>query len=92
MNPLPKFPTCSKCQTELKAELFNIGRFAACPVCDAELWVETFPALVRPASKGSAAETAVLSGESVCFYHETKRASTVCDFCGRSFAGFAIVD
>ena len=87
MSPLPRLPTCSKCQTELRAELFNSGRFVACPVCVAQLWIETFPALVRPISKGTAAEPAVLSGESVCFYHETKRASAVCDLCGRFLCG-----
>lgn len=82
-----EFPACSKCHTLLPATAINPGRFAPCPGCGAEIWVEVFPALGRPLARGSGAETVMMTGESACFYHEDKKARIVCDACGRFLCG-----
>ena len=87
MNSALKLPTCSKCRTHLGPGAFNLGQFTSCPQCSAELWVEVFPALLRPIAKGNAGEAVMMSGESACFYHENKKAAVVCDVCGRFLCG-----
>jgi len=87
MNGVVEFPACSKCNTPLPAAAINPGQFAPCPHCDAEIWAEIFPALSRPISKGNTGEAVMVAGESTCFYHEAKKAVTVCDACGRFLCG-----
>ena len=55
----------------------------ACPKCNRQTRVITFPALTRPASTFTPAEAVILAGEAACFYHPQKRAQTPCDLCGR---------
>jgi len=87
MNGALNLPSCPKCRTHLGPALFNLGRFAACPICNAPLRVEVFPALFRPTSQGTTGEVVVVPGEAACFYHEQKKAATVCEACGRFLCG-----
>src|SRR5262245_22100640 len=87
MNLLTSLPACSKCRMEIPLADFNRGAFEACPNCGAQVRVEAFAALFRPPAKTSAGELAMVEGESVCFYHENKKAAVVCDACGRFLCG-----
>jgi len=83
MNPAVKAPACSKCQAPLVPAACNSGDYARCVSCGAELWLEVFAAFVRPVAAGRAGEAVVVTGETACFYHDSKRAVVVCDACGR---------
>lgn len=76
-------PACPICRTPLPPVFFNRGRFEPCPHCRAPVWIEAFPALTRPAPRGSGPENVLVAGESMCFYHDGKKAASVCDACGR---------
>ena len=73
---------CSKCRTLLSPELFNLGELTPCPSCQSLLNVEIFPAILQTHTAASA-ESILVEGESSCFYHPTKKASIVCQNCGR---------
>lgn len=92
MNVPPVMPTCPKCRTALGSDLLNLGQFAPCPACGAQLQVEAFPALTRPIVQGNAGETSLVAGESTCFYHETKKAVVACDACGRFLCDLCDLD
>jgi hypothetical protein len=92
MTATRTLPACPKCRVTLGPAMFNLGRFARCPGCGSELWVEAFAALVRPIAKGSAGEVVLVPGESTCFYHENKKAVVVCDACGRFLCGLCDLD
>jgi len=87
MSVLTGLPICSKCRAELPLHDFNRGGFSACPVCNATIRVEAFPALFRPPVKANAGELVMVPGESACFYHENKKAAAVCEACGRFLCG-----
>ena len=53
-----------------------------CPSCGTRNGVLAFPALFRPPAV-SASGAAALADEAACFYHPARKASTVCDACGR---------
>jgi hypothetical protein len=73
---------CSKCQALLFPELYHAGEFTPCPSCQSLLEIEVFPAiLVAPTA--TLPETILIEGESSCFYHPAKKASIVCQGCGR---------
>jgi uncharacterized paraquat-inducible protein A len=74
---------CSKCQHPQPLELLATGEPFSCPRCRAELRVSVFPAIHRQIGPGTAAEKAVLDGETTCFFHADKKAAVVCDGCGR---------
>jgi hypothetical protein len=82
MNP-SGLPVCTRCRAPLPSTFFNSGGFHPCPACEAQVFVEVFPAQFRPATQGRAAESVIVAGESTCFYHESKKAAGVCDACGR---------
>jgi hypothetical protein len=74
---------CSKCQTLLSPELFNLNQLNPCPSCHTDLDVEVFPAILNAPVAGPAPETLLVEGESSCFYHPGKKAAIVCQGCGR---------
>jgi len=78
---------CGKCQAVLFPEAFNTGQFSPCPSCAAPLAVEVFPAILQTPSGGAAAEPLLVEGQSSCFYHPAKKASIVCEGCGRFLCG-----
>jgi hypothetical protein len=81
MNPSPV--QCPDCQAMLSDGAFNRPEWQPCPQCRAQLQIEIFPALFRPLTPGSNAETAMVEGESTCFYHPNKKAVRPCEGCGR---------
>jgi hypothetical protein len=73
---------CSKCQALLFPELYNTGHLTLCPACQSPLEIEIFPSiLVAPTA--AYPEPVLVEGESSCFYHPAKKASVVCQSCGR---------
>jgi len=73
---------CSKCQTLLLPNFFNTGELNPCPSCRALLSIEVFPAiLIAPVAVFP--ESVLVEGESSCFYHPAKKATIVCEGCGR---------
>jgi len=82
---------CSNCQALLSPGLFNLGELTPCPSCQALLDVEVFPAiLVAPAA--ALPEPILVEGESSCFYHPGKKASIVCEGCGRFLCALCDLD
>jgi hypothetical protein len=77
---------CGKCQAILFPEHFNTGQFFPCPSCEAPLAIEVFPAILQTPS-AAAPEPLLVQGQSSCFYHPAKKASIVCDGCGRFLCG-----
>ncbi len=73
---------CSKCQTLLAPEQFNIGELTPCPSCQSLLEIEVFPAILA-APAAAFPEPILVEGESSCFYHPAQKASIVCQSCGR---------
>ena len=74
---------CTKCQTVLQGDVFNLPGLTPCPNCGALLQIEIFPALFRRIAPGRGAEATVEETESSCFYHPQKKAVLPCDACGR---------
>ena len=54
-----------------------------CPGCKSPLQVFVFPALTHGLSLGSAGERLENQDEASCFYHPQKKATLVCEHCGR---------
>ena len=73
---------CDRCQTEFGKELLNQSELAPCPGCSSSVQIITFPALARGAVT-SKDDAKVDLGEEGCFFHPEKKASVVCEGCGR---------
>jgi len=82
---------CPKCKAVLGSDFFNQTAWLACPSCTAELRIEVFPALFRE-DKTTLAENVMVEGEAGCFYHPGKKATVVCDACGRFLCALCDVD
>ena len=54
-----------------------------CPSCTTEMEWHVFNALLRPPETVRHGDAALLDGESTCFYHVSKKATVVCEGCGR---------
>jgi DNA-directed RNA polymerase subunit M/transcription elongation factor TFIIS len=78
----PSLIKCSKCQAILLPSAFNTGQLAACAACGSPVAVEVFPAILQAPAAAMPAPLLV-EGESSCFFHPAKRASIVCQECGR---------
>jgi len=74
---------CPRCNAWLLDGAFNQPELSPCPACGVPIQVQVFPALFRRLQPGQSGETIVVEGESSCFYHPQKRASTPCQSCGR---------
>lgn len=75
--------TCSKCQSPLVGDVFNLPELVPCPACGIPLQVEIFPAMFSRITPGQLGETVMEETESSCFYHPEKKAVLPCDACGR---------
>jgi len=58
------------------------GGLVDCPFCHASMTITGFPALSR-SEPGSGAGERAIDGDAACFFHPEKKASIVCDQCGR---------
>lgn len=74
--------SCSQCEAPLPVAVLG-GLLDQCPSCRRWLKVVAFPALLRDAKKGSFGERAMVEGDSTCFFHSDKKATVVCEGCGR---------
>src|SRR5688572_5147104 len=83
---------CPNCRSSLPPGLCNTGNPVHCPVCDATIQIEIFPAFFEQPRSGQAAETIVESGISSCFYHDQKKAIVHCDDCGRFLCALCDLD
>lgn len=73
---------CHRCKTTLRVPDFPWEELPKCPSCGTRSGVLAFPALLRP-PVAAATGDAALSDEAACFYHPGRKASIVCDACGR---------
>jgi hypothetical protein len=78
----PSLIKCSKCQAILLPSQFNTGELTPCPSCQSPVAVEVFPAILRETAVAFP-EALLMEGESSCFYHPAKKATIVCQSCGR---------
>jgi len=82
---------CPHCNSGLPSRLLRADPVdTACPACLANLTVQVFPALFRPAATvehGTLAE-----GEASCYEHANKRAVALCSHCGRFLCGLCEVE
>ncbi|WP_028314912.1 hypothetical protein [Desulfatibacillum aliphaticivorans] len=82
---------CPLCQAGLKPAVFNTGGPEPCPLCDAKIQVEVFPALTRPEEEVLRSE-ALVDDQAGCFFHPGKKAVRVCDVCGRFICALCDLD
>src|SRR5687767_8874789 len=83
---------CTGCNTSLQSTFLNRHQLSDCPRCGVPLLVEVFPALFRSPSAGQAGEAMLVEEVSSCFYHEQKKAITLCEACGRFLCGLCDLD
>lgn len=83
---------CSKCSIALPDTLLSGQNAFSCPGCRAALEVQIFPAIHRQFQAGAVAERAVLEGETTCFFHTEKKATVVCNGCGRFLCALCDVE
>ncbi|SHJ23745.1 hypothetical protein SAMN02745216_01273 [Desulfatibacillum alkenivorans DSM 16219] len=82
---------CPSCQAQLKPAAFNTGGFEPCPLCEKKFRVEVFPALTAPKEEIQRSE-ALVDDQAGCFFHPGKKATTVCDSCGRFICALCDLD
>ncbi len=73
---------CDRCQTEFGPDLLNRPELAPCPGCSSLVQIMVFPVLLRGNASVNS-DAPVDLGEAGCFFHPEKKASVVCDGCGR---------
>lgn len=73
--------TCPRCSSP--AEPVTVGQEMPCFICDAPLYVYSFPRLFDPQQPGQEATIATSGDEATCFFHQVNRAHAPCDDCGR---------
>ncbi|GAB4341270.1 MAG: hypothetical protein Kow0099_17810 [Candidatus Abyssubacteria bacterium] len=74
---------CGKCKAPISLPLPEASVQTTCPICDAYIRIEAFPALLRRGAQGRRGETLTADDESSCYYHPAKKAVAVCEGCGR---------
>jgi hypothetical protein len=83
---------CSRCTALLPREAFNAVDFLLCPSCRDPIRVDVFPALFKTTTPGQPGETLLVESESSCFYHQQKKAVTLCESCGRFLCALCDVE
>lgn len=92
MSSVVAAAVCPQCQSSLPGALCNTGQTVSCPVCDATIQIDIFPARFRAGETGAAPEAIVEDGVSSCFYHDQKKAVVHCDGCGRFLCALCDLD
>jgi hypothetical protein len=77
---------CDRCMASIFPDDLSGDVFAQCPSCHSWLAVAIFPAILKVPT-AAAPQPILIQGESSCFYHSEKRASIVCEGCGRFLCG-----
>lgn len=81
MTTGPALP-CPRCQRVLEPAAWHDASSGTCRRCQAEFDFFAFPALTAQRAR-IAPQAAVVTEDSVCFFHAENRAEAVCDDCGR---------
>ena len=93
MSPkLERQLTCRKCKTVIPWGDCNQPGLMNCRKCRQSHQVEVFPALFAVPKKGQAAESLLSDEDASCFFHELKKADSVCDACGRFLCKLCAID
>lgn len=85
------FLHCSACAAEFPPEVLGVEE-ARCPDCARPVKVLVFPAFLKAPGAGTFGERVVVDGESACFYHSEKKATVICDGCGRFLCGLCDIE
>ena len=83
---------CPKCTAVLPWSLFNTASPSACPRCRAPFLGTVFRAMFRAPESPAAGETILVDSESSCYYHAERKASVVCESCGRFLCSLCSVE
>ena len=83
---------CAQCNTPLPRVLIHVPDFRPCPKCATPQWITAFPALLKPPAAVELSDAPVSDGEAGCFYHDHKKAVTVCESCGRFICALCRLD
>lgn len=82
---------CPVCTRPLPSDTWNLDYETYCRSCRAPITVFAFPALLH--RDGGAIPESVIDGqEAGCFYHARKKATVVCDQCGRFLCALCSVE
>ncbi|MFO7870920.1 MAG: hypothetical protein R6V03_05755 [Kiritimatiellia bacterium] len=93
MSPESSNPVaCANCGSPLPWQACNSPGPVPCAVCGAPTHARLYPAILHRLETGSRGEPVTVPTDAVCFYHEGKKASAVCDACGRFLCGLCAVD
>ena len=82
LEPVDRGIQCEKCQTAIPAEQWNSSVAIPCPGCNTPLLAIVFPAVARTLEV-TAPQAKEGEGEAGCYYHDSTRAATTCQECGR---------
>jgi len=74
--------TCNNCKREIDVPVVGSVREVSCGFCGAALQYWLFPALAATVQP-SAPSLPAADGEATCFNHSRRKATTVCEACGR---------
>jgi len=83
---------CSGCGRPLGGGPAELRAMQRCPQCSVALRVAVFPAYRRRSDGGGAGQPVVVDGESVCCFHDTRRAAAACERCGRLVCSLCDMD
>ena len=82
---------CPNCKGVLDAVDYNLPGLAPCRHCKSQLQAVVFGALRSSGLDGRSGVPAA-EGESVCYFHSSKRAEVPCDQCGRFLCGLCDIE
>ena len=82
---------CPSCQAQLRPTQFNTGRPEPCPLCSKKVQVLAFAAL-GVEKKEMLRSEALVDDQAGCFFHAEKKATTVCEICGRFICALCDLD
>lgn len=74
---------CAECRLEPAAANLDVLELSECPHCGKRLAVHVFPAILDLEPKRPSADATIIGAESSCFYHAAKKATVICEGCGR---------
>ena len=79
-----RYPTiCGKCDGGLRESSFNSDRATSCPQCYTPVRAYVFPAWKKELETVEVGQSVLDVGEASCFNHETRKAASICDDCGK---------
>lgn len=82
---------CGRCYSPLRVSSFNTSRRATCPQCYTGVEAYVFPAWFRSRVSEVKEEEAQL-GEATCYTHEKRKATGICDSCGRMMCDLCSIE